>query len=282
MAWDPNSSSWDWNADGVIVSSHVSGIDLRKPTVNNWPSDTELCSIKHDGAFSHTSRALCSSEARTGYISQGVHVDVTKHGGLLSNRVVTPAMANINGSLVFDGAPGYSNFVPTGQGKVPIVTTCIGNGGFIGTSDHGNGSLESVVRKGLHENHGSSDCRETQGLKPGTQQSSFAQDKHCAGFKSNGKNLVAPKHPPDKQVERTCKGDRKSVTDEQHSSTAMGSAGSGDSLTGLQLGKRTYSQDVTTPAAAKAIPKSNSVSKKARAGSTATQVPRCQVEGCKL
>lgn len=59
-------------------------------------------------------------------------------------------------------------------------------------------------------------------------------------------------------------------------------AGSGDSGIGLKLGKRTYFEAVRTiPAPVHSTPASISQGKKARSVMHGTQVPRCQVEGCK-
>eukprot|EP00249_Psilotum_nudum_P003208 c16563_g3_i1 orf=1-1035(-) len=65
------------------------------------------------------------------------------------------------------------------------------------------------------------------------------------------------------------------------------SRSSGDSLTCLKLGKRTYYKDPTwnsggKPAFSSAITSCSVAVKRARAVASGAQIPRCQVEGCKV
>eukprot|EP01018_Ginkgo_biloba_P033187 Gb_27198 [translate_table: standard] len=93
--------------------------------------------------------------------------------------------------------------------------------------------------------------------------------KSCDGERENRK--FEAKHSPEEEEERSEKKQGDLVT-------VAVPAGSGDSVIGLKLGKRTYFEAV------KAIPVSSSPSvpaKKQRSVMQGTQIPRCQVEGCK-
>ncbi|KAI5076543.1 hypothetical protein GOP47_0008608 [Adiantum capillus-veneris] len=295
MAWDPSSTPWDWGTDGVIVPNHVYGMDSRRLPLADLACEADLSQIKHDGSLSQGSGAFCSSEVRhRSSIPESAQISTARDGDLLTSRVVSPAMSNIHGHrLVVNDEESLSNIGFLVQGRVPAVSTCVRSGTFIGGSDHGNGSLESVVQKRLGDKQGSAGNKNTQGIaaldngrsfekksKMGLQCLNPSAEKRCD---SNGRHHLATlKHLSDKSMGSICSVENATLIDEQHSSTARGSPGSGDSLTGLQLGKRTYSVDVAAPAETKAKIKLPAVGKKPRGGSHAVQVPRCQVEGCKL
>ncbi|MCO5561649.1 hypothetical protein L7F22_015270 [Adiantum nelumboides] len=297
MAWDPSSSPWDWETDGVIVPNHGTGMDPRKLPIAGLACEAELSEIKHDGFLSQSNGSLCSSELRQcAPILESVQDSIAKDADLLTNRVVTPAMANIDGCLVINDVEIHRNISPMVQGRMPIVTTCLGSGAFIGARDYGNGSLESVVQRRFDHKQGSSERKNIHVM--GVFENGRSSDKkskmgiHCVRFSAakesasldyNGQDhLGTLKHHSNKSAGSICNGGKATVIDEQLSSTASGSAGSGDSLTGLQLGKRTYPLDVAAPAATKSTVKVNSVAKRSRGAAAAVQVPRCQVEGCKL
>ncbi|KAH7291229.1 hypothetical protein KP509_29G007700 [Ceratopteris richardii] len=298
MAWDPNSSPWDWETDGVLVTNHVNGADTCKLLIASGPCGAEPSQTRQDGPSSQITKEFCSSDPRLGPVSQNCRVDLARDGSIHPNRVVTPAISNIHGSISFNGLASHSSVGPGLHVRVPILTTCINNGAFLGVNDHGNGSLASVVQKRRNESEGdATKLSYMQGLgvhdypggsesksKVGVQHVGHADDELCLVVKSNGReSLNNSKHLSDKSMGSICNGDRTNAVDEQRSGKGTGSSGSGDSPTGLQLGKRTYPLDVVAPPpVGKVAVKLQPVAKKGRGSSVAAQVPRCQVEGCNL
>eukprot|EP00250_Pteridium_aquilinum_P034167 c7174_g1_i1 orf=105-1964(+) len=109
-------------------------------------------------------------------------------------------------------------------------------------------------------------------------------DKFCLAKQSECKSSTQPEEQR-ASSSNAVQGvkDRHSIApslEEQHSSTVTGSAGSGESLIGLHLGKRTYFQDATSATVIQATQTSSPAPKKCRA--LAIQAPRCQVQGCNI
>ena len=87
----------------------------------------------------------------------------------------------------------------------------------------------------------------------------------------------------DSSADREMKGTNFALETRRTSSTIDSSAASGESLIALELGKRTFFEDLSGASNPKncSLPP-GSVAKKSKPSSLSTEIPRCQVEGCNL
>ncbi|KAH7331240.1 hypothetical protein KP509_20G021600 [Ceratopteris richardii] len=180
-----------------------------------------------------------------------------------------------------DGMIGPDNVARAVTGVIPIVTTCTGIGNGSITCNDNFESIQNSRKVPEKENGGSSQKIRyafAHVLDAGTQQCSLTERGHQQNAVSKEEmQLSAVKVV--KGTSSTSKDSGTQQIDEQHSSNATGSAGSGDSFIGLHLGKRTYSHDGLKATANKSAQKAVLPPKRSR---TAVSLPRCQVEGCKL
>ncbi|MCO5571211.1 hypothetical protein L7F22_024946 [Adiantum nelumboides] len=200
------------------------------------------------------------------------------------NGLVNSAPESTNSAVLQTGLVGRDAVPCLTTGVLPIVTTCIGikNGLFAGcTSDVSGSPGGKAILNGVNDAWKKTDYGFSRASEQSAERaSSMQRAQHRQVLATKEKTQVsAVKVKEEKGVASTSKDGSTVQIDEQHSSNATGSAGSGDSFTGLHLGKRTYTQDIAKATASKPAQRSVLSSKKSR---TVLAIPRCQVEGCKL
>eukprot|EP00250_Pteridium_aquilinum_P009725 c18889_g2_i1 orf=1-1203(-) len=286
------SSNVDWHA-----SRHINGISREgAPAV---PTTGTISLTKHDASNVdwHVSRHMngISREGGPSVPMTCPPTSLSRHdesnvGWRHINGIGGSAMANTYGVMPSNGMVGHGDVSCMTTGMLPIVTTCtglgsLGGGGGPFTGGNNNSEAQSpgkVVQKGVMDNWKKSEYGMAGAFEPDRQQQpGMMQHAHQQMILSKEKTqLAAIKVKEEKSVASTSKAAGTHPMDEQHSSNATGSAGSGDSFTVLHLGKRTYSQDVSKATTiSKSTQKPVLAPKKARTG---VAIPRCQVEGCKL
>lgn len=260
MAWDPNASPWDWDTGAVLLLGH--GVDFGSKKQSHWPSEADSCSAKDkappNGALLPILSGMDSSSSAVHSSRAADHADLS----CLEQRKLptTDVAASLGNAVDWNDSRG-------GRDATAVNTYKRAENNWKGIGNGNTGFLEL----GSHVGHG---CAEHKHQAEG----SLKEESKCLEGKLAFQLKQQVKLPLGTVHQDTAERARAVSTEERHSSTATGSAGSGDSLVGLHLGKRTYFQDAAGPAAvARATQKTT---KKHRATAVGSQPPRCQVDAC--
>lgn len=276
MAWDSKASPWDWGIGTVLLQRH--GDDQKREQAHDggWASEAEACLA--GPAVPHSGGATCVAASGTGLLP--------------AFSSAPPKINDVQAGSI--GRP-RSNFASVDQ-TIPVLSSSTNNNRsfIIDCNDDCRGRDPGIGSQKKTEDNGKKIEETNAGfLELRSHPSGY---KNLAGANRDGKgnHLVAEKHQmssikPERQGRLFLPAggsdqDKKEawLIEEQHSSTATGSAGSGDSLIGLHLGKRTYFEDSTggagTRTAKKPPASSNSAPpKKSRAGAAQPQIGRAHV-----
>ena len=243
--WDSNSTSWELEEAPKFESRHRNGISKKDQVRETMP----YRSYTNHGIYSHGSNDLDLGRSST-IIPSTIECSTThwpRYKGIQSKP-----------NVFIDAIDPENDMVNIVQGKVHIVNGCFTNGGVIMP-------CRSIEKEGFIEgNHRGFDLRN--GVFHNGTQSRVSNE--CGKF-----NFLEP----NKGIENVSFGDM--LTEEQYSTNnTLHSGSSGDSLTGLHLGKRVYSQCSPKTRETKKVQEMDTIeSKKLRTGA---KTAKCQVQGC--
>eukprot|EP00249_Psilotum_nudum_P013630 c24433_g2_i3 orf=1131-2255(-) len=277
MAWDSMPSPWSWD-NTVIFRGQGSNFRKRVPA-SEWTNEAEIEVMK--GRECRQLKSFCSA----------LCPDIGPDGfgpSSLTSSVSTETDGGQHTTSSFDRIKSSEKTMKS-TSKCSLSNGCCGSG-----EGEGAGTSEQSRLDGMHMY----ELNETNMGFIQLRSEMFARrigetDSDIAGCKERGK-MLAP-IPSGLERASVTVGDG-TATDDKLTKRSLfvaergiiaGSRSSVDSLNCLKLGKRTYYEDTVVGAEAKPVSTSTNTScsvaaKRARAAATGDQIPRCQVEGCKV
>ena len=300
MAWNPNSSPWGWDSGGFFTTTHGHGEsnELQESVVNKHTTTSTSC-LDGYGFSSRRNKNSGHSDPNLGMITSLTDKDerdsdmngiVSSNGHGIERIPMLTTCIGGNGYFVDSSSDGHGGSAIQGRfhdnwdgiSHSPSFDKTLTN------NVNQRNSLKGVASKMMHviadaeQGHFYSDVKN---------HVERCLDKTIANYVVNQRNglsdndddskmmLDAKQYIPLHSGVNSSNILKIGSNEDQYSSTATGSGGSVDSLTGLHLGKKSYSQDVCPDLSVKPKPK---VHRKSRIGLARLQVPCCQVEGCNL